>query len=263
MVIFLNTMIIEYLGTPVFYTTAGYGNPIVFLHGFLETSRIWEPLLQNLSNKRQVICIDLPGHGNTGNFGDVHPMELMAEVVHAVLDHLNISMVTLVGHSMGGYVSLAFTEKYPERISGLILMNSTPEADSEDRKIVRDRAVDLVKRNKAAYIKMAINNLVAPGNDIRFKKEIEEIIQEALKLSKNGIIAGLMGMKIRTNKINVLRQLTSHKIMISGIDDPLLPIIFAKNAAILSKCPIITVDGGHLSYIESYSNVREIVHFID
>ncbi len=254
---------IEYKDTPVFYSTAGSGNPIVFLHGFLETSRIWKPFLDELSLKRQVICIDLPGHGQTGNFGEVHTMELMAEVVHAALDHLNISKATMVGHPMGGYVSLAFAEKYPEIISGLVLINSTPEADSEDRKIVRDRAAELVKRNKNAYVKMAITNLVAPGNEIRFKKEIEELMKEAFKLSKGGVIASLMGMKIRTEKIELLKKLTSYKIMISGKDDPILPLNPAKNVAILSKCPFINVEGGHLSYIENFSSIREIVHFID
>src|SRR5690606_19202303 len=109
---------------------------------------------EELSTQRRVICIDLPGHGNTGNFGNIHTMELMAEVVNAVLEHLNIYGVSLVGHSMGGYVSLAFAEKYPEKVTGLVLLNSTPEADSKERKINRDRAVDLVLKNKDAYIKM-------------------------------------------------------------------------------------------------------------
>ncbi len=256
-------MTIEYGGTRVFYTTSGIGDPIIFLHGFLETSKIWDPFINELSKRRQVICVDLPGHGKTGNFGDVHTMELMAEVTHAVLEHLNLSKATFVGHSMGGYVSLAFAEKYPNNISGLILVNSTPQADSEDRRIARDKAAEVVRKNKKAYIKVAVTNLMAPGNDIRFKEEIGELIQEAYKFSYKGIIAALIGMKIRTDKTNVLKQLTSPKIMISGKDDPVIPIILAKNASKLSKCPLKIVAGGHLSYIESYSNIRQIVHFID
>ena len=256
-------MILEYLDTPVFYTTAGHGNPIVLLHGFLETSKIWRPFLEELSTKRQVICIDLPGHGGTGNFGEVHPMELMADVVNSVLEHLNITKATIVGHSMGGYVGLAFAKRFPGKISGLALMNSTPEADSEDKKINRDKAAKLVNRNKKAYINMAITNLVAPGNEITFKREIEELKLEAHKISAKGIIAALMGMKIRTDKINVLRQLTSYKIMVSGKDDPVLPLNYAENAAILSKCQLIIVEGGHLSHIENHSNIREMMFFID
>ena len=123
----------------------------MLLHGFLETSKIWEPFINQLSLRRQVICIDLPGHGKTGIFGDVHTMELMADVVNAVLTELNISRATILGHSMGGYVSLAFAEKYPEKISGIVLLNSTPEADSEEKRINRDKAARLVSKNKMAY----------------------------------------------------------------------------------------------------------------
>lgn len=256
-------MTIEYCGTRVFYTTSGSGNPVIFLHGFLETSKIWEPFINELSKKRQVICVDLPGHGNTGNFGNVHTMEHMAEVTYRVIEHLNISKATFIGHSMGGYVCLAFAEKYPNMISGLILVNSTPQADSEDRRIARDKAVEVVRKNKKAYIKVAVSNLMAPGNDIRFKEEIEELIQEANKFSYKGIIAALKGMKIRTDKTTVLRQLTSQKIMISGKDDPVIPLNLAKKASKLSKCPLKIVEGGHLLYIENYSNVRLIMHFID
>lgn len=236
---------------------------MVLLHGFLETSKIWEPFIKELSNKRQVVCVDLPGHGQTGNFGEIHSMELMAEVVNAVLEHLNVSKATFLGHSMGGYVCLAFAEKYPDKISGLVLLNSTPEADSEERKIMRDKAIQVVFKNKAAYIKTAFSNLVAPGNEIKFKKEIDELKQEAFNQSKEGIIAALMGMKIRTTRIDLLKQLTSYKFMVLGLQDPVLTLNIAKSIAALSKCPVILLEGGHLSYIESNSSVRQIVHFID
>src|SRR5690606_4982303 len=126
----------------------GTGNPLVLLHGFLESSKIWEPFIPGLSVKRQVICIDLPGHGRSGLLGEVHSMELMADVVKAVLDHLEINSATLLGHSMGGYVSLAFCEKFPNSAAGVVLMNSTPQEDSAEKKLNRDRSVSVVKRNK-------------------------------------------------------------------------------------------------------------------
>lgn len=256
-------MIIKYQGIKVYYTSAGIGKPIVFLHGFLETGKIWEPFVDELSLKRQVICIDLPGHGRTGTFGEVHSMELMADVVNAVLEELNVQKTTLVGHSMGGYVSMAFAENYREKISGLVLMNSTPEADSEERKITRDRAINLVKRNKNAYIGMAISNLVSPDNAISFEKEIEELKQEAFRISAKGIVAALHGMKIRTDRTKVLKELTFYKIIISGKNDPILSSESVKIVANLSKCPLILIEGGHLSYMENSYVIREIVHFID
>src|SRR5690606_3968227 len=132
-------MIIEHQGIPVYYSSKGHGKPLVLLHGFLETSKIWDPYIEELAAKRQVICIDLPGHGDTGVFGEVHSMELMAQVVNIVLEELNVSRATITGHSMGSYVSLAFAELYPEKISGLVLMNSVPVADTEEKRINREK----------------------------------------------------------------------------------------------------------------------------
>lgn len=256
-------MILKYQGIPVYYSSKGHDKPLVLLHGFLESSKIWDPYLEELADKRQVICIDLPGHGNTGIFGEVHSMELMAQVVNSVLKVLNISRATFIGHSMGGYVSLAFAELYPEQIAGLILMNSVPVADTEEKKINRDKSAELVVKNKSAYIKMAIQNLVAPGNEIIFKNELEKLINEAQKFSKEGIIANLNGMKIRTDRKTVLKQLTSYKIMICGAEDPIMPLQFVESIGNLCECPVISLKGGHLSHIENSSAVREFMHFID
>ena len=104
-------MTLNYRNTQLYYTSKGIGNPIVLLHGFLESSNIWNFFIPSLSEKRQVICIDLPGHGKSGNLDEVHSMELMADAVYHVLSHLKIEKVTLVGHSMGGYVEFGFFRK--------------------------------------------------------------------------------------------------------------------------------------------------------
>lgn len=110
---------------------------------------------------------------------------------------------------------------------------------------------------------MSIKNLAASDNQITFKKELDLLIQEAQKLASDGIIANLKGMKIRTDRKEVLKKLTTYKIMISGVDDPLIPLNHAQLIAKSSKYPLISISGGHLSHIENYSSVREILHFID
>jgi pimeloyl-ACP methyl ester carboxylesterase len=91
--------------------------------------------------ENRVITIDLLGHGETECLGYVHTMEDNADAVHSVLLELGIRKSILVGHSMGGYVALAFAELYPEYVKGLALLNSTASADSEERKLNRDRAI--------------------------------------------------------------------------------------------------------------------------
>ncbi len=256
-------MKLNYKSTELFYTTKGTGNPLVLLHGFLESTKIWEPFIDKLSAKRQVICIDLPGHGKSGNISDIHTMELMADAVHAVLKHLKIKQASLVGHSMGGYVSLAFLEKCPEMTKSLVLMNSTPEEDSEEKKINRERSIPIVRKNKNAYINMAITNLLPPGNSIKFQTELEELKNQAFKMSKEGIIAALKGMKIRTNKNLLLKNFRNPKYLILGTKDPVLNTETTQKTGNYCQCQLILTEGGHLSYIENYTDIDEFLHFID
>lgn len=256
-------MKLNYKSTELFYTTKGTGNPLVFLHGFLESTKIWEPFIEKLSAKRQVICIDLPGHGQSGNISDVHTMELMADAVEAILQHLKIEQASLVGHSMGGYVSLAFMEKFPEMTKSLVLMNSTPAEDSAEHKINRDRSINIVRKNKKAFVSMAISNLLPPENHFKFKTELEELKNQALQMSEEGIIAALEGMKIRTNRNSLLRGFINPKFLILGAKDPVLSISTTKKIGIYCKCKIILTENGHLSYMENYTEIEEFLPFID
>ncbi len=256
-------MTLQFQNTHIYYSAKGTGNPLVLLHGFLESSKIWEPFIPRLALKRQVICIDLPGHGRSGSISDVHSMELMANVLKAILNHLRIDRATLLGHSMGGYVILAFCEKYPESTAGMILMNSTPLEDSEEKKLNRDRSVLVVQRNKSAYINAAISGLVTAENNIKFKAEIGVLQAEANTFPTNGIMAALKGMKIRTGKIEVLKEFNRSKIMILGNKDPIMPYFITKNIAESCNCEYFSVDGGHLSYLENFTEIDKFVHFVD
>ncbi|WGU70417.1 alpha/beta fold hydrolase [Capnocytophaga canimorsus] len=111
--------------TSFFYTQKGKGKAVILLHGFLENHTIWEKFAEELSATHRVITPDLAGHGKTPCFSEIHPMEMMAEGIFEILQAEKIKDCILVGHSMGGYVSLAFAEKYPDQIKGIVLMNST------------------------------------------------------------------------------------------------------------------------------------------
>ena len=104
---------------------------VVLLHGYLESLRVWDDFVGLLTDKVRVGAIDIPGHGRSSNIAPVHTMELMADVVAGVLDTLGIEKVTMVGHSMGGYVALAFCAAYAHRLDGLVLLSSTPNPDTD------------------------------------------------------------------------------------------------------------------------------------
>lgn len=256
-------MTLEYRNTKIYFTAKGTGNPIIFLHGFLESSKIWEPFIPDLSEKRQVVCIDLPGHGRSGVIEEVHTMELMAEAVHHVLQHLEIKSATIVGHSMGGYVGLAFCENFLNFAKCLILMNSTPLEDSEERIINRERAITVIRKNKKAFISMAISNLLIKENSEKFNKEITQLKSEAQNFPTKGIIAAIKGMKIRTNRTEVLKNFSGNKIMILGKNDPVLDYESTKYIGHQCDCVIISNENGHLSFMENFSQIKKVVHFIE
>lgn len=221
------------------------------LHGFLESKEIWTEFIPEFSKYGRVVTIDLPGHGRSEVIDEIHTMELMAESVKGVLDHLEVEKANFIGHSMGGYVSLSFLEQYPEMVNTLMLLNSTPEEDSEEKKSNRDRAVEVIKRNKKAYISMAISNLLTPENDQQYVKEVNILKERACKFPVAGITAALKGMKIRTNKTEALKNFGGTKIIVTGKKDPLIELNAIKSIAKQCKCSIYALSGGHLSYLES------------
>src|SRR5690625_3946315 len=130
----------------LYYKQQGKGPSIVFIHGYLENGNMWDKFAEELSEDYQSIIMDLPGHGKSKSYSDTHSMDFMAEKVNEILDELNISEALFIGHSMGGYVALAMADLFPEKVKGLILLNSSSLSDTEEKKEDRLRAVELAQR---------------------------------------------------------------------------------------------------------------------
>lgn len=252
-----------YKNTNVHFTSIGKGNAVVFIHGFLENSSMWNEIALELSKKYRVISIDLLGHGQTGNLGYIHSMEDQGQMVKAVLNHLKLRKYILVGHSMGGYVALAFAKLFPKSVKGLCLMNSTALPDSEEKKLNRDRAIKAVKQNHKTFVRIAIPMLFSEKNREIYIKEIVQITQEALQMSTQGIIAALEGMKIRKNQTSIYKNANFPIQMIIGKKDPALDydslISQTKNTIV----KIIEFPDGHMSHVENKENlIKNLAIFI-
>lgn len=218
---------------------------------------MWDAFVPEFSKKHRVITIDLLGHGDTECMGYVHSMEDNADVVHAVLAELRIRKAVLVGHSMGGYVGLAFAELYPDAVKGLVLLNSTSRADSDERKKNRDRAIVAVKQNYSNFIRMAIANLFSEDNREKLLNEIEQVKIEALKTPLQGIVASLEGMKIRMDR-EVLLHLTPYpKLLILGEKDPVLNYEETKEQIEETDVKFLTFPDGHMSHIENQEELSK------
>ena len=250
---------ILYKNTKISYSDTGKGNAVVLLHGFLENQTMWQDLVPELRQKNRIITIDLLGHGETECLGYVHSMEDNAEAVQAVLTKLRIRKATFVGHSMGGYVALAYAEMYPESMRALVLLNSTSNADSEERKANRDRAIKAVKKDYSSFIRLSIANLFSPDNRERLIDEIEKVKLEALKTPLQGVVASLEGMKIRKDR-EVLLHLTPYpKMLILGKNDPVLIYENALEQIEETTVKLVTFPDGHMSHIENREQLKTVL----
>lgn len=249
----------HFKNTKISYTDQGKGNAVILLHGFLENSTMWKYLEPVLAKKNRVICIDLLGHGQTDCLGYIHSIEDMADAVHQVISELKIRKAIIVGHSMGGYVALAFAELYPEMMKGLVLLNSTSRADSEERIANRTRAIKAVKQNYTAAIRMSISNLFSEENREKLIAQIEWVREEALQSPLQGIIAAQEGMKLRKDREVILHFATYPILLILGKKDPVLN--YEENVEQIegTHVKLVTFNDGHMSHIENQAELEKVM----
>ena len=257
-------MNLDYKNSTINYIVVGEGEAVVLLHGFLESIYMWKDLIPEFSKNNKVICIDLLGHGQTGCIGYVHTMDAMAKAVFAVLQHLNIKRANFIGHSMGGYVALALAEKHPELFKGLCLMNSTFEADDDERKALRIRANEMAQTNLETLVHMSFSNLFSPESRVKFENELEEAQQIALQTSVQGYIAASEGMRLRSNYFEVLKNLDANKLIIIGLKDWIINVEKLKSQIASTDIKHEELSEGHMSHIENKKELSYILnHFVE
>lgn len=256
-------MHLTYKNTSIFFTSSGKGSVVVLLHGFLENSSMWNATVEQLSKKYRVICIDLLGHGQTENHGYVHTMEDQATMVKAVLDSLRLRKYVLAGHSMGGYIALAFSKLFPKNVKGLCLMNSTALPDSNEKIINRNRGIKAVKQNHKTFVRIAIPMLFSEKNRAIFTEEIKVVTQEALNTSPQGIIAALEGMKIRKDTTSIYKTACFPIQMIIGQQDPALDYSNLIQQTKNTYLSIVEYPDGHMSHIENKNVfIKDLAAFV-
>ncbi len=219
--------------------------------------------LNSFQKKYRVICIDLLGHGQTENHGYVHTMEDQATMVKAVLDSLRLRKYVLVGHSMGGYIALAFSKLFPKNVKGLCLMNSTALPDSNEKIINRNRGIKAVKQNHKTFVRIAIPMLFSEKNRAIFTEEIKVVTQEALNTSPQGIIAALEGMKIRKDTTSIYKTACFPIQMIIGQQDPALDYSNLIQQTKNTYLSIVEYPDGHMSHIENKNVfIKDLAAFV-
>ncbi|MBQ7787636.1 MAG: alpha/beta hydrolase [Alistipes sp.] len=226
---------------------------VVLLHGYLESMYVWDDFAPLLTPSVRVITVDIPGHGISEVKGEVHTMEMVADVLHQMLKSLEIERVTMVGHSMGGYVALAFCARYPEQLDGLVLLSSTPNPDTEAKRENRRREIALVRAGKKdALARVAPEAGFAEQNRRRLRSYIDDLTECVHITEDDGIVALLGGMMERADQNEMLRKSTVPQLFILGKKDGYIPVEVAEE--IVANHPQAQVawleESGHMGFIE-------------
>ncbi|UYW00857.1 alpha/beta hydrolase [Flavobacterium agricola] len=232
---------------------------IICLHGFLEHKTIFNFLFEDEAfNAYNLIAVDLLGHAETDAIGYVHTMENQAEMIMHLMQHLQIQKTSLIGHSMGGYVALAFLEMFPQHVTQLFLINSSAKADNDVKKANRARGIALVKKNAAVFIQMAIANLFDEQTKQKQEATINELKQIALANTTQGVIANMQGMLERKDRAFLLHN-HDNIYFIAGTNDNIIPIDEVREQLVGTKQPINEINGYHMLWLEQPEAIQKIL----
>ena len=255
-------MFFSFKGGRIHFSDSGNGTPIVLLHGYLESSEVWNGFAEKLSSDFRVISVDLPGHGLSDVYGEVHGMEFMATGIKELIDYLDIKKVFLTGHSLGGYITMAFLELFPDQLTGYCLFHSQPFSDPPAVVDKRKREIEIVKMGK--------KNLMYPDNVIRmfatsnlekFASALQQSKDIASRLPGEGIIAVLNGMIVRPSRLSFMEEGKVPFLWILGSMDSYIPceVIQSKVKLPFNARVVVLTNSGHMGFIEEEERSLEII----
>ncbi|QYR20572.1 alpha/beta hydrolase [Paenibacillus sp. sptzw28] len=232
---------------------------IVLLHGFCGSSAYWENVVPKLEGLGRVIVPDLRGHGgSSAPSGEVYLMESFAEDLSMLISQLQIEHICLFGHSLGGYVSLAFAERYAHRLKSLSLIHSTALPDGETARSNRDKAVQSIRENGIRpFVEGLVPKLFAPEHRESMADRVQRMIEVGSGTSPEGASATALGMKVRTDTRAVLAGLTVPRLLIAGAEDGVIPTenTFTTEGPNVSQ--VLLSEVGHMGMIEKPDIVGE------
>jgi pimeloyl-ACP methyl ester carboxylesterase len=255
-------------GYTLFYRDTGSGHPVLLLHGFGEDGTVWDNQPESLSAACRLIIPDLPGSGRSSTLTTPISMEEMATVIRDFLNQLNIRTCTLIGHSMGGYIALAFAAQYRKRLSAFGLFHSTAYTDSEDKKNTRRKAIDFIRTSGSApFIRQSTPNLFSPSTRAQRPELIDAAIIKYSGFSPDSLVAYYEAMIARPDRTDVLRRFAGPVLFVMGEDDTVIPLQQSLEQCYLPSISHLHIikRTGHLAMLEdpqkSNRVLQEFINF--
>ncbi len=214
----------------------GSGPVVVLLHGFCESTRIWEYFTDQLSNEYRVIAIDLPGFGGNPALQTDITIEELAAKVYEQIYALTSEPFVLIAHSLGGYVALALAEQQPQALRGLGLFHSTAYPDSDEKKEARTKTVDFLERHSIeAFIEGFVHPLFHFRNRKFLEREMQLIADVGKSTATSTAIAVTKAMRDRPDRTQVLKEATYPVMFIAGREDKAIDFEASKEQLLLPQ----------------------------
>jgi pimeloyl-ACP methyl ester carboxylesterase len=248
-----------YKNKELHYRVEGNGMPVVLLHGFGEDSKVWDTVMPALKDQFMLLVPDLPGSGRSPMLEGEVSMESLAEsVYHLVLEEIPAAktekkQIVMVGHSMGGYITLAFAEKYGSMLRAFGLFHSSAFADPEEKKEARKKSIRFVEQHGAAkFIEQATPNLFSDAFKEKHPEIVEDITARYTNFSEKSIVSYYEAMIRRPDRTAILKQFSGPILFIMGQHDnaiPLKDILLQCHMPGLSYLQLLS-ESGHMGMIE-------------
>ena len=245
----------------IFYRITGSGKPVILIHGFGEDGEIWNNQVQFLKNNFQLIIPDLPGSGQSEMIDDMS-IEGMAEVIHSIIHEENIESCPVIGHSMGGYITLALMESYWNHISAFGLFHSTAFADNEEKKATRRKGIQFIKQHGAfECLKIATPNLFSSITKDEKPELIDKQVSGLHNFSPTVLVSYYKAMMQRPDRTGILRKAVVPVLFIMGKYDAAVPVEDGlKQCQLPEKSYIhILLQSGHMGMLEEPDNSNLIL----
>lgn len=241
-------------GLELAYEEAGEGKTVVLLHGFCGSHSYWDNVYPILAQNFHVIRMDLRAHGQSGELNGEFSIEDMADDVAGFLEKKNLKNVCLLGHSLGGYITLAFVEKFPNMLSGIGLIHSTAFPDSDEGKVNRDASIKKIKNEGLKdFVDQLVPKLFSKTHNDKAQQVVKQI---GYRTSQEGAIHTLKAMKLREDKRRVLQNINIPILLVAGKEDKVIPPekVFSAEGSNITK--INLEKSGHMSM---YEQPKELV----
>lgn len=214
-----------YKNAEVLYRIYGDGKPVMLVHGFGEDGEIWNIQKDYLQNICRLIIPDLPGSGQSAYNTSLQSIDDFADCMNALLEKESISKCIMLGHSMGGYITLSFAEKYADKLDGFGLIHSTAFEDSKEKKQVRQRSIESMEEYGAyAFLKNTIPNFFSAGFKKNYPEKMNELIERGNNFSVEALQQYYKAMMQRPDTTNVLIHAAVPVLFTIGTEDQAAPM---------------------------------------